>query len=718
MINMAADMKKLATELGPYLERGTRVVLWMFLIVAVGIFLIHAVIAVAFPYPLDYGEAPLLDQAVRLARFENIYRRDLVTPPYTISNYPPLYPLVLAPLAAIFGPVFAPGRLVSLIATVASAVFLGLTVYEHSRERLAAATAGMMLLAFPYVAQWSPLLRIDMLALALSTGALFVVSRWYNHRWGITITAVLLVAATYTRQSYGLAAPLAAFIWLWSQTGWRRAFQLAASVAALGLLLFLVLSLATGGGFFFNIITANANPFDKGILRDRALDVLNVATILILAAVALLVFGVQRLKAVTLVAPYLVGATLAAATIGKVGSNINYLLELAAALSLAGGVLLAWCSEGAAHQLTDAGSAHSRLHSSWRPLLFSAVALALALQTGILSRATLVGPAETLKWRGKQTIAIERLAQMVAAADGPILADEYLGLSVMQHREIYLQPFELTQLANAGQWDQQPLLEEIRDQTFPLIMIHHFPAWAVYRSRWSPQMLSAILEAYAPADFAADTIVFRPRQPHETYAGVGKQAQACPDVPWKLPTQADFGLWWYNLELNFMGEGEEGVIPVYAVADGLLMRGEDWPDAVAIRHPDPLEHQSELNPRGEVWTYYGGMASGWNNLSFVSPEFPPGSEEVLVQAGDLLGYQGRYWDSGPAWVHLRFAILPALEDGSFPGDLIGITDPDDPPLPYEVAQEGIYDPSPYLGTARSRVMGTLVWLPPRCQASH
>lgn len=31
-----------------------------------------------------------------------------------------------------------------------------------------------------------------------------------------------------------------------------------------------------------------------------------------------------------------------------------------------------------------------------------------------------------------------------------------------------------------------------------------------------------------------------------------------------------------------------------------------------------------------------------NGNSFVSPEFPPGTREVFVEAGTFLGYQGNY----------------------------------------------------------------------------
>ena len=64
----------------------------------------HAALALDYPYNLNYGEGPLLDQAARLARGEGIY--SLSAPPYLIANYPPVYPLVVAPFIASYGPSF------------------------------------------------------------------------------------------------------------------------------------------------------------------------------------------------------------------------------------------------------------------------------------------------------------------------------------------------------------------------------------------------------------------------------------------------------------------------------------------------------------------------------------------------------------------------------------------------------------------------------------
>jgi hypothetical protein len=64
---------------------------------AVLLFLRHGWDALAFPYPLNYGEGPLLDQSVRLAQLQDIYRTDLRAAPYVVSNYPPLFMLAQVP---------------------------------------------------------------------------------------------------------------------------------------------------------------------------------------------------------------------------------------------------------------------------------------------------------------------------------------------------------------------------------------------------------------------------------------------------------------------------------------------------------------------------------------------------------------------------------------------------------------------------------------------
>ncbi|MDY6875772.1 MAG: glycosyltransferase family 39 protein [Chloroflexota bacterium] len=710
-------MKKQGALLIPLLEDGAKIILLMFLALAVFIFLTHALMGLFHRYPLDYGEAPLVDQAMRLAAGQSIYRPDISSPPYTISNYPPLYPLSMAPFVKLFGPNFWAGRIISLLSTLASATFLALIVYTYSQDRPATVITGMLFLSIPYVVGWSPLARVDMLALALSTAGLYVVVRWPATWRGLSISALLLVAAIYTRQSYGLAAPLAAFVWLLTQDrrqalrqslpraetrGSGQALRLAGLVGGTSLVLFLALNLITRGGFFYNVVAANVNEFDIEMVKRTWRDLWKANSILLIIGGMSLFFAPRRVKTWSLLIPYLIGACLSAATIGKIGSNVNYLLELCAALALTAGALLAWCRE--------------------HPWLRTLMLILLALQVGQLMKTTLDGPVERMKWRIHPEEELDGLEWIVQTTEGPVLADEFMGMLTLHNRSLYIQPFEVTQLANAGLWDQANLLASIREQEFPLILIHHFMDHPVYKERWTPEMLSVIMENYAATDFLAQTILFRPRDTESGPANL----KACPGAPWQMPTRGDMGMWWITYQLAIMAEGGENTVPVYAVADGLLLRRPDWDSGVAIQHDDPVR------PGEKVWSFYGDMASGENGASFVVADFAPGSESVPVKAGQLLGYQGT-WNGKPGsltWTHLHFAVVQALENGSFPNKIVGLAPEDDfspediPLIPEEEDMpsrdteiEFALDPSPYLGTIRSQVMGIPTWLPLRCQKS-
>jgi hypothetical protein len=450
----------------------------------------------------------------------------------------------------LFGPSFLAGRVISTLCGLASAAFLALIIYAHTQDRIAAVTTGLIFLAIPYVVHWSPLLRIDLLALACSTGALYLLARWPTARWSTVASALLLVAAIYTRQSYALAAPLAAFVWLLMHD-WRRALRLrsrqalglAALVGGLSLILFIVLNTLTRGGFYFNVVTANVNEFDierlgwnLRRLRDAA------PVLLLLGGVSLILTPASRVRSWPLLVPYLIGAALSSLTIGKIGSNVNYFLELSAALSLAVGALVAW--------------------SSKRHWLRAILLIFLALQTGQLMRTTADEYLEPLNGRLQSREALCKLEKIVADAEGPVLADEYMGLITLQGQPLYIQPFEVTQLANAGLWDQSPLVESIRDKEFPLILIHYFPGAEVYKERWTPEILSAISQAYKLGGILADTHVYRP---------IGSRTSlldACPDALWRLPTNSELGVKWSDTGLDFFGRGNENSVPVYAVADG------------------------------------------------------------------------------------------------------------------------------------------------------
>lgn len=465
-------------------------VLLLVLVAATGLFVADGARVIRFPYPMDYGEGPLLDQTRRLGRFERLYRSDLTAPPYTVSNYPPVYPLVLSPLGRLWGPAFWYGRLLSWLSVVAAAAFVGLILRALTQDRQAAVIGGLVLLAFPPVAYWSSLYRVDALALALSLGGLWLVVRWPAGRLTVSAAALLLVAAIYTRQSYGVAAPLAACVWLSQATSWRRALALAALIGGLGATLFVGLEVATGGGFALNIVSANLNAYQAGSLVQYLTDVWTLMPFALAAVAAFLLLAPWfHVPSWRLVAPYVLGAVVSGLTIGKVGSNVNYLIELGAGVSLSIGAALAWQRP--------------------RRAVHAALALLLALDLALV---VLVSPYRTVTHvRLKQAEEARHLLDVIHRTPGIVLADEDMGLLPLDGRPIFFQPFEMTQLARAGRWDQRGFLGDIERQAFAAILIYRIPDVPLHRQRWTDEMLGAIERRYVLAERVGATEVYRPR---------------------------------------------------------------------------------------------------------------------------------------------------------------------------------------------------------------
>ena len=190
----------------------------LFLVVHLGnalfLYARHAVAAVGFPYPLDYGEGPILDQVLRLSKGETIYRSSFDVPPYTVTLTPPLYMLLQSPLVQVFGLSPGYGRALSILSLLIAAMFLGLTLFQLTRDHLASIIGGLLLFSVPYFFNWSVLDQVDSLALALSWAGLFSIIRWPDRWRGLTLAVLLFTGAIYTQQTYMLVAPATALAWL------------------------------------------------------------------------------------------------------------------------------------------------------------------------------------------------------------------------------------------------------------------------------------------------------------------------------------------------------------------------------------------------------------------------------------------------------------------------------------------------------------------------
>ncbi len=169
----------------------------------------------------------------------------------------------------------------------------------------------------------------------------------------------------------------------------------------------------------------------------------------------------------------------------------------------------------------------------------------------------------------------------------------------------------------------------------------------------------------------------------------------CGDAPMMFPSDGFIGVSWNDgvaplyqhtgLDI-FSPDGADNVTPIYAAYDGYLTREAHWRSAVIIRHPD-FNELPHLTNGEQIWSYYTHMASRDGESSFIAPDFPPGTYEKFVEAGDLLGYQGSWSGSDNFNIarHLHFSIVKSYEDGGYAN---------------ETRIRNTYNPLPFLGLVR------------------
>lgn len=165
-----------------------------------------------------------------------------------------------------------------------------------------------------------------------------------------------------------------------------------------------------------------------------------------------------------------------------------------------------------------------------------------------------------------------------------------------------------------------------------------------------------------------------------------RAGEQCPSAPFLLPTSGFIGFIWgdsfrpghSHQGLDIFGGGEVNQTAVVASYSGYLTRLPDWRSSLILRIP-----QDPLQPGRQIWLYYTHMADSQGN-SFIASQFPPGTMEVFVEAGTLLGYQGNYSGdpNNPVGVHLHFSIVQDDGQGKFRNEL-------------EI--DNTLDPSAYLG---------------------
>ncbi len=515
------------------------------------LFWVHARDSVRYLGQIDYGESPLLAQAVLWLRGHQIYHND-AHPPFSVGNYTPLFTLLTAAVVHFVGVRLGAGRAISVASSLATAVCIGLCTWESARlprflgrgrpqprwavpprgfTLLGAVSAGCVYLAARFVWGWGVLGRVDALAVCCSLFGVWWVLRtaWRpaGPRDPLRWAALWFLLAVFTRQDAieGAAASILSLL----LTDRRRVLQLIGPLLAGGLTGVAALLAVSRGQFFVHVFLYNINRFSWTTVRSmwgywqggaggRVLLDLGV-----LGAISWLLGGGQPLPALLLLC-----STATSLTVGKIGSSINYFLPLIAACSWCTGLLLV-------RALGVAAAAPATVR--WVPLALAAVLAAWVggrppawaqpvgallppfadlLRAAASPGQTLAHGLQTPGWASTPTAQPgpqwHQLIDLVRATPGPVVSED-MSFVVLAGKPLAFQPFELTQAAASGWWNQNLFVRRLLagDYSLVILPVNVAAGQQPNSSRWSPEMAAAISQAYVPVGYLHGNWVYRPR---------------------------------------------------------------------------------------------------------------------------------------------------------------------------------------------------------------
>ncbi len=413
------------------------------------------------PYQFDYEEGNVLNAAVRINAGLTPYPAPH-TWPVVLNSYGPIPYHIAAGLIRSGEPEFFRPRMASLVAASIVALEIALLAGSFTDSVLLGIGFGAFFLTLPLVQEWAPLLRVDLMGLALSLAGLVVFFRLPR----LHVLAPFLFALALLCKVTFLAAPITCIAILIRHRRWRElalgtlvgAAVLGAAVAAL--------QRSTHGAFLFHQFGTHVDRFSWTNYRNHSSQVLRETSVL----VALTLVGILRIRRLAGPFIYLLFVMLGTVTALKLGSESNHFLELEAAFCIASAIGMYELQKMQRLPMAATG-------------LVGLCAVILAAQ-GIANRALY----------SAQGVVDECPQAYAYIRDHDRVLSENVGALVLTGRPVLLSnPFVYAQLVRSGKWPSGRVEQMLQESAADLVIVGK-PG--IGEQRWSEPALAALASNY------------------------------------------------------------------------------------------------------------------------------------------------------------------------------------------------------------------------------
>jgi dolichyl-phosphate-mannose-protein mannosyltransferase len=423
----------------------------------------RGILAMRYPYQLDYAEGFLAVESMQIAKGDSIYP-SLDDYPYLVGNYPPIYPLLSVPFFLIFGPSLFWGRLICFLSVIGISVLIFFIVFRKEKTILPAFLAPFIFLCTYALFEWIAYARVDLPAVFFSIAGLAMISGRINKknlRWAI----FFFVLSVYTKQVQ-IFAPLSACIFLIIRNR-KTGLRFSCSLIGIGVAVFLFLTAFTGGRFFSHTVLYNANIFSwwqvkRWLLHIFRLYMFSISTVFLIFSTYIYEWFSSgkkwKRKKPGLFTIYLFFCALSVFTIGKIGSASNYLLEF----HIGCGVFIGL---GIIRILKKSERSSCKYY---RYILIVLIAIFLNLHVYQLFRVQRIlfsrpNPGKAALKKG------DIMLDIIGDYEDPVLCEQPV-FPLLSGKEILFQPFIMSQLEKEKKWNQDAFIRDIKNKKFTLIV--------------------------------------------------------------------------------------------------------------------------------------------------------------------------------------------------------------------------------------------------------
>ena len=454
-----------------------------------------------WPLEVLYGEALIQDHAARLLRGEALYQ-PLGEPAYSLAAYTPFFYVLMALGQFVGGPNLIFGRVVSVLAMLATALLVGKISSTQGRGLAAGALGALLFVAlgFPTPIPWFALAKEDSLGVAFGVASVVLLAGGQSRHYvlGAGLLAALAILTKQTFIAAGLAGTIALLLRDRREVPWFVAASLGPVAIVCAFFEF------TTHAFLTNTVFANAQPFRADILLT------NLATLKAYQAGPLAVAGLAVVRRLlirksfedVLLPVYGLATVLPLVGLASVGSAQNYWIELAAAASLLAAAEIFWWLRAA--------------DLRWQ-LVGAALALVPFVNVIVAGRLALIWlpglePDSQQEQVGRDFAGV---LQAVKATDGPVIA-EPLDSVVLAGKAVLVEPWAADALYRSGTWDIQPLVSQICRGDIQLAVLAHSLDQDVLAYNdfgiWPTPMLDAMRNRMTLRETRAGRYLYVPRQ--------------------------------------------------------------------------------------------------------------------------------------------------------------------------------------------------------------